>query len=172
VVRLVPSGDTNTAPGSVSRYLLPYERHVISVRQHPVMLAGRALAVLAGLGVAGWLSASLTKENTAILLIIWILWGVLLAWLVAKIIDWWVYHFVVTSKRLLLTTGVWLRTVNAIPLDKVTDIEFRQSQTGKLFSYGTLEVFAQNQNPRMKTFRYLPYPGQLYLEVSGLIFKE
>jgi uncharacterized membrane protein YdbT with pleckstrin-like domain len=172
VVRLLPSAGTDAAPSTVGRYLLPQERHVISVREHPVVLAGRALAVLAGLAVAGWLSSSLAKGNTTTLLIIWILWGVLLAWLAAKIIDWWVHYFVVTSKRLMLTRGVLLRRVNAIPLNKITDIEFRQSQTGKLFHYGTFEVFAQNQDPRMRVFRFLPHPQQVYLEASGLIFKE
>jgi uncharacterized membrane protein YdbT with pleckstrin-like domain len=172
VVRLVPSGDTDPVPGSVGRYLLPYERHVISVHEHPIVLAGRTLAVLAGLALAGWLSTSLTNESTTALLIIWILWGVLLAWLVIRILDWHYHWFVVTSRRLVLTTGVLLRRVNAIPLDKITDIEFRQSQTGRLFGYGTFEVYSPNQDPRMRTFKYLPYPGQLYLEVSGLIFKE
>ena len=172
MVRLVPSGDADSVPGSVGRYLLPYERHVISVREHPVVLLGRAVAVLAGLALAGWLSNSVANGNNTTILIIWILWLVLLGWLVIKIIDWWVHYFVVTSKRLVLATGVLLRRVNAIPLDKVTDIEFRQSQTGRLLGYGTLEVFAQNQDPRMRTFRFLPYPGQLFLEVSGLIFTE
>jgi uncharacterized membrane protein YdbT with pleckstrin-like domain len=172
VIRLVPSGDTDTVRASVGRYLLPNERHVISVREHPVVLAGRALAVLAGLAVAGWLSSSPAKGNSTTVLVIWILWGVLLAWLVAKIIGWWVHYFVVTSKRLMLTTGVLVRRVNAIPLDKITDIEFRQSRTGMLFGYGTFEVFAQNQDPRMRIFRFLPYPDQIYLEASGLIFKE
>ncbi len=172
MVRLVPSGDTETVPASVGRYLLPYERHVISVREHPVVLAGRALAVLAGLAVAGWLSSAVAKGNTTTLLVIWILWGALLAWLVIKIIDWWFHWLVVTSKRVVLSTGVLLRRVNAIPVDKITDIEFRQSQTGRLFNFGTFEVFAQNQDPRMRTFRFLPHPGQLYLEVSGLVFKE
>jgi membrane protein YdbS with pleckstrin-like domain len=172
VVRLVPSGDTDPVPGSVGRYLLPYERHVISVREHPVVLLWRALAVLLGLALAGWLSNSVANGNNTTILIIWILWLVLLGWLVIRIVDWWVHYFVVTSKRLILTTGVLVRRVNAIPLDKITDIEFRQSQTGRTLGYGTFEVFAQNQDPRMRTFNFLPYPGQLYLEVSGLIFKE
>lgn len=170
--RLVPIGDSDIVPPSVGRYLLPYERHVIHVREHPVVLAGRALAVLAGLALAAWLSSSVTKGNTAALLIIWILWGALVAWLVTKIIGWWYHLFVVTSKRLVLATGVLVHRVNAIPVDKITDIEFRQSQTGRLVGFGTFEVFAQGQDARMRTFRFLPHPGQLYLEVSGLIFKE
>lgn len=172
MVRLVPGGDTDPVPGSVGKYLLPYERHVISVREHPVVLVWRTLAVLAGLALAGWLSNSVAHGNTTAIVIIWLLWLAVLIWLVARIVDWWVHYFVVTSKRLVLATGVLLRRVNAIPLDKITDIEFRQSQTGRLLGFGTFEVFSAGQDPRMKTFRYLPYPAQLYLEVSGLIFKE
>ncbi len=173
MVRFVPNTDTDTVPTSVGRYLLPYERHVISVREHPVVLLWRALAVLAGLALAGWLTNDLPKgNNTTTLVIIWVLWGAVLVWLLVKIADWWVHYFVVTSKRLVLSTGVLLKRVNAIPLDKITDIEFRQTQTGRLFGYGAFEVYAPNQDPRMRTFRFLPYPAQLYLEVSGLIFKE
>ena len=172
MVRLAPSGDTDTVPASVGKYLLPYERHVISVREHPVVLLWRALAVLAGLALAGYLSNSVANGNNTTILIIWLLWVVLLGWLVVRIADWWVHYFVVTSKRVILSTGVLLKRVSAIPLDKITDIEFRQSQTGRLFGFGTFEVFAQNQNPRMRTFRFLPYPAQLYLELSGLVFKE
>ena len=172
MVRLVPGGDTDPVPASVGKFLLPYEKHVISVREHPLVLVPRALAVLAGLALAGWLSNSVAHGNTTAIVVIWLLWLAVLIWLVARIVDWWVHYFVVTSKRLVLATGVLLRRVNAIPLDKITDIEFRQSQTGRLLGFGTFEVFSAGQDPRMKTFRYLPYPAQLYLEVSGLIFKE
>jgi uncharacterized membrane protein YdbT with pleckstrin-like domain len=172
VVRLVPGGDTDPVPGSIGKYLLPYERHVISVREHPVVLVWRALAVLAGLALAGWLSNSVANGNTTTIVIIWLLWLVVLIWLVARIVEWWVHYFVVTSRRLVLATGVLRRRVNALPLDKITDIEFQQTQTGRLFRYGQFEVFSAGQDPRMKTFRFLPFPDQLYLEVSGLIFKE
>jgi uncharacterized membrane protein YdbT with pleckstrin-like domain len=171
VARLVSGDDTGPVPGSIGKYLLPYERHVISVREHPIVLVWRALAVLAGLALAGWLSNSV-GGNTAAIVIIWLLWLAVLIWLIVRIVSWWVHYFIVTSKRLVLTTGVLLRRVNAIPLDKITDIEFRQTQTGRLFRYGEFEVFSPGQDPRMKTFSFLPFPDQLYLEVSGLIFKE
>ena len=172
MVRVVPSGDIDQVPARVGRYLLPSEGHVISVREHPVVLLGRTLAVLLGLAVAGWLSNSFAHGNNTAILIIWLLWVVLLGWLVIKIIDWWVHYFVLTSRRIILATGVLLRRVNAIPLNKITDIEFKQTQTGRLLNYGQFEVFSAGQDPRMKTFRFLPYPGQLYLEVCGLVFKE
>jgi uncharacterized membrane protein YdbT with pleckstrin-like domain len=136
------------------------------------VLVWRALAVLAGLALAGWLSNSVPNGNTTTIVIIWLLWLAVLIWLLARIVSWWVHYFVVTSKRLVLATGVLRRRVNALPLDKITDIEFQQTQTGRLLGYGQFEVFSAGQDPRMKTFRFLPYPAQLYLEVSGLIFKE
>jgi uncharacterized membrane protein YdbT with pleckstrin-like domain len=172
VVRLVPTGDTDTVSASVGRFLLPSERHVISVHQHPVVLLGRTIVVLAGLAAAGWLSNSVAHGNNTAILIIWLLWVVVLLWLVAKIIEWSVHRLVLTSKRVVLVTGVLLRRVNAIPLEKVTDIEFRQSQAGRLLGYGHFEVFSLGADPRMRSFKFLPYPAQLYLEACALIFKE
>lgn len=172
MVRLVPTGDTDTVPTSVGRYLLPYERHVISVRQHPVVMLGRAIAVLAGLAAAGYLSNTVAHGDGTTILVIWLLWVVVLLWLVVKIIEWWVYYFVITSKRVVLASGVLLRRVNAIPLDKITDIEFRQSQPGRLLGYGQFEVYSPSADPRMRTFKFLPYPAQLYLEACALIFRE
>lgn len=172
MVRLVPTGDTDTVPASVGRFLLPSEQHVISVHHHPVVLLGRAIAVLAGLAAAGWLSHYAAHGNNTAILVIWLLWVMLLLWLVAKIVEWRFYHFVITSRRVVLVTGVLFRGVNAIPLEKVTDIEFRQSQTGRLLGYGHFEIFSLGQDPKMRTFKYLPYPAQLYLEACALIFKE
>jgi uncharacterized membrane protein YdbT with pleckstrin-like domain len=172
VLRLVPPGDNDTVPALVGWFLLPSERHVISVRQHPVVLAWRTLAVLAGLAAAGWLSSSVAHGNNTTILVIWLLWLVVLLWLVAKIIDWWFHYFVITSKRIVLVTGVLLRSVNALPLSKVTDLELRQSQPGRLLGYCRFEIYSQGQDLRMRTFKYLPYPGQLYLEAAALIFTE
>ena len=172
MARLVPAGDTDTVSASVGRFLLPSERHVISVHQHPVVLLGRTIAVLAGLAAAAWLSSSVADGNNTAILVIWLLWVVVLLWLVAKIIEWWDRRLVFTSKRVVLVTGVVLRKVNAIPLEKVTDVEFRQSQVGRLLGYGHFEVFSLGADPRMRSFKFLPYPAQLYLEACALIFKE
>jgi uncharacterized membrane protein YdbT with pleckstrin-like domain len=172
VARLVPTGDTDTVSASVGRFLLPSERFVISVNQHPVVLLGRAIAVLAGLAAAAWLSDSVADGNNTAILVIWLLWAALLLWLVAKIVEWSVRRLVLTSQRVVLLTGVFLRKVNAIPLGKVTDIEFRQSQLGRLLGYGHFEVFSLGADPRMRSFKFLPYPAQLYLEACALIFKE
>jgi hypothetical protein len=56
-MRLVP--DTDTVPASVNRFLLPNERRVITVHQHPAILIKPIFWVLIGLVAAGFLSSSL-----------------------------------------------------------------------------------------------------------------
>ena len=60
-MRLVPNSDT--VPASVNRFLLPHERQVITVHQHPAILIKPIFWVLIGLAVAGWLSSSIAHGN-------------------------------------------------------------------------------------------------------------
>jgi len=168
VARISPIRDE--VPASVNKYLLPTESQVINVRQHPVVLLRRALLVLAGLPLAGWLTSIVRNGNAR--LVIWILWVLLLLWLGGKIWSWAVYSLVITSKRILVAQGVILRRVNFIPLDKVTDVEFRRSQAGLLLGYGELEVMTPAGDAVLRNIRFLPYPEQVYLEVCALIFQD
>jgi membrane protein YdbS with pleckstrin-like domain len=170
-MRLAPN--TDTVPASVNRYLLPHERQVISVHEHPAVLIGPIALVLLGLAIAGFLSnSSLTNGNLDVILIIWGLWVVLLAWLGVKIWDWAVNYFVVTSQRLLLAQGVIVRKVGMLPLSKVTDMSFQRSAIGRILGYGEFIVESAGLDQALRNVKFIPYPEQLYLEVCGLIFKE
>jgi uncharacterized membrane protein YdbT with pleckstrin-like domain len=169
-MRLAPN--TDTVPASVARYLLPNERQVISVHQHPAVLIGRTFVVIVGLAIAGWLSSSVANGNGTALLVIWILWGLLLLWLLWKVIQWSLYYFVVTSHRLLLTKGFPYRRSDFMPLIKVTDMSFNQSPFGQILGYGEFVAESAGQDQALRNIRFIPYPEQLYLEVCGLIFKE
>jgi uncharacterized membrane protein YdbT with pleckstrin-like domain len=170
-MRLAPN--TDTVPASVNRYLLPHERQVISVHEHPAVLIGPIALVLLGLAIAGYLSNSpITNHNGTALLVIWLAWGVLLLWLGVKIWDWAVNYFVVTSQRLLLAQGVIVRKVGMLPLAKVTDMSFQRSTIGRILGYGEFIVESAGQDQALRNVKFIPYPEQLYLEVCGLIFKD
>jgi len=169
-MRLVPN--TDTVPASVNRYLLPHERQVITVHQHPAMLIRPIFEVLIGLAIAGWLSNSVASGNGTAILIIWILWGLLLLRLVVKVFEWVETYFVVTSQRFLLATGIVNRKVNMMPLAKVTDMSFQRSAMGRILGYGEFILESAGQDQALNRVDYLPYPEQLYLEVCGLIFKD
>ena len=164
--------NTDTVPASVNRYLLPHKHQVVSVHQHPAVLSGRIFVVLVGFAIAAWLSTSVAHGNGTALLIIWFLWGLLLAWLAVKVVDWSRNYFVVTSQRLLLAQGFIIRKVNMMPLAKVTDMSFQRTAVGQILGYGEFIVESAGQDQALRNVRFLPYPEQLYLEVCALIFKE
>jgi uncharacterized membrane protein YdbT with pleckstrin-like domain len=169
-MRLVPN--TDTVPASVNRYLLPHERQVITVHQHPAILIRPIFEVLIGLAIAGWLSNSIANGNGTAILVIWVLWGLVLLRLAIKIWEWVVTYFVVTSQRFLLASGIVTRKVNMMPLAKVTDMSFQRSALGRLLGYGEFILESAGQDQALTNVDYLPYPEQLYLEVCGLIFKD
>jgi uncharacterized membrane protein YdbT with pleckstrin-like domain len=169
-MRLVPN--TDTVPTSVNKYLLPHERQVITVHQHPAVLIRPIFEVLVGLAIAGWLSSSIAHGNGTALLVIWILWVLLLLRLGVKAFEWSETYFVVTSQRMLLQTGLVTRKVNMMPLSKVTDMSFQRSSLGRILGYGEFILESAGQEQALRVVDHLPYPEQLYLEVCGLIFKD
>jgi uncharacterized membrane protein YdbT with pleckstrin-like domain len=169
-MRLVPN--TDTVPASVNRYLLPHERQVITVHQHPAILIRPIFEVLIGLAIAGWLSNSVAHGNGTVILVIWVIWGIVFLRLVVKVFEWGETYFVVTSQRFLLATGIVTRKVNMMPLAKVTDMSFQRSAMGRILGYGEFILESAGQDQALTNVGYLPYPEQLYLEVCGLIFKD
>ena len=167
-IRVIPN---ESVPAAIYRILLPNERRVITVRLHPAILIRPVAETLGGLAVAGLLS-TLLHLDSSVLLVIWLLWLVLVIQLLYRIYEWLEDYFVVTSARLLLAKGVFRKTVNMMPLTKVTDMRFERSPAGRLFGYGTFVVESAGQDQSLRTIEHLPYPEQLYLEVCGLIFKD
>src|SRR5579875_3439635 len=167
-MRLITPGDT--APTAVSKYLLPHEHQVITTRQHPAVLIRPITFVVVGLIIAGLLTEFVARHSGLAVLIIWVAWLLLLGYLVFEALNWLVNYFVVTSQRMLLTSGFITRKVAMMPLVKVTDMSFQRDFQGRLLGYGTFILESAGQDQAFRTVDHLPYPEQLYLEVCGLIF--
>ncbi len=167
-MRLIAPG--GTPPAEVNKYLLPHEQQVITVRRHPALLMGPILLTLGGLIAAVVLSDTLLRHQSSLLYLVWIGWGILLVRLVWKTIDWSVEYFVVTSQRMILTSGFLTRKVAMMPLVKVTDMSFQRSFMGRLLGYGEFILESAGQDQALRTVDHIPYPEQLYLEVCNLIF--
>jgi len=145
-------------PVAVSKYLLPREVQVATVRQHPAVLLPTGSQTLAGLIVAAVLSVTILRHNSLLVAIVWIAWAVLLLRLIWKAVNWAVDYFVITTERLLLTTGLLTRKVAMMPLSKVTDMSFRRSFAGRLLGYGEIIVESAGQNQALDRVEYIPYP--------------
>ncbi|WP_219469610.1 PH domain-containing protein [Nonomuraea rhizosphaerae] len=168
-MRLVTHGDS--APASVNRYLLPHEQQVIMVRRHPAKLLRPVAEVFGGLIIAGLLSKIFGGgDSGTALVVVWWLWLLLLIRFVWKVAEWSVDYFVVTSKRMLLTTGLITRKVAMMPLGKVTDMSFQRSLLGRMLGYGEFILESAGQDQALSTVEYIPYPETLYLEVCQMLF--
>jgi uncharacterized membrane protein YdbT with pleckstrin-like domain len=157
-------------PAAVSKYLLPNEQQVIHTRRHPAILIGPSLLTLVGLLVAALLSATVLRGYGALITVIWIAWLVLFAWMIWNVVNWAVDYFVVTSHRILLTSGVFTRKVAMMPLTKVTDMSFQRTFSGRMLGYGEFIVESAGRDQALRTIDHIPYPEQLYLEVCGMLF--
>ena len=164
---------TKNEPAEVDRYLLPREVRVATVRRHPAVLLVPSAQAVAGLLVAFVLTATVLRGRSAVLIwIVWGLWGVLMVRLVWEAVNWAVDYFVITSERILLTSGVFTRSVAMMPLSKVTDMSFHRTFAGRLLGYGEFVVESAGQDQALRTIDHIPYPEQLYLVVCGRIFKD
>ncbi len=167
-MRLVPG--TDTVPNAVNKYLLPHEHQVITVRKHPAVLLRPISFTLLGLVIAAVISTTVARHNGDVVGFVWIVWAVLLVWLAYKVWEWSQDYFIVTSRRMLLATGVITRKVAMMPLVKVTDMSFQRSSLGRLLGYGEFILESAGQDQALRRVDHIPYPEQLYLEVCGLIF--
>ena len=160
---------TGTSPLFVNKFLLANEHQVVCVRFHLAKVLGPVSLVLAGLIVAGLLS-TVTHGNARAA--VWLAWVLLLLWLIWKLLNWLVDYFVVTSKRVLLATGLLRRKVEMMPLMKVTDMSYEQSIRGRMFRYGRFIFESAGQEQHLREVDYIPHPEQFYLEIVGLIFTD
>jgi Bacterial PH domain len=151
-------------PASVNRYLLPDERSVIVVRRHPAALAGPLVLACGGLVAARELASRSSRPD--------IVWGAYLLaplYLARRLAAWPVTYLAVTNGRMVLVGGLLRRTVAAAPLDQVTGLTLQRTALGRLLGYGTLIATSPRRRQAFRKVRYLPYPEQLYLEISDLL---
>ena len=159
-------------PADVDKYLLPREVRVATVRRHPAVLLFPSAQAVAGLLAAFILSATLLRGHTVLVWIVWGLWGLLMLRLIWQVVNWAVDYFVITSERILLTSGIFTRSVAMMPLSKVTDMSFHRTFIGRLLGYGEFVVESAGQDQALRSIDHIPYPEQLYRVVCGRIFKD
>lgn len=161
----------NYAPASVSRYLLPAEREVISVRSHPIVLAKSFFITLGVLILAAVVSTRFDPESPA-QMVVWLPALAALVWFVIRAIQWWVDWFTITEKRFILTTGIITKKVAMMPLTRVTDMSFQRTPMGRVLGYGEFILESAGQDQALRSVPYLPYPEQMYRRVCLWIFPD
>ena len=151
------------------KYLLPDEPPVIATRRHPAVLVRPVVRGLPVLVIGGWLlqldPANPVSSTVGLLAVLGALGYVGL-----HVGEWWVRHFLITRRRVLLTSGVIIRTVAVMPLRRITDLTWKETFFGQLLGYGTFRFESAGQKQGLDEITYLPHAAALYRRVSELMF--
>ncbi len=154
------------------KYLLPHEKPpVVATRRHWAVLVVPMAKALPVLAVGLWLMV-LDPENRVTASVGLIVLVGALGYLALRAGEWWMRHFIVTNRRVLLTTGIVVRTVALLPLRRITDLTYKETLLGQLLGYGTFRFESAGQQQALSEITFLPGADVLYRRVSGLLFSS
>ncbi|HEY4023655.1 MAG TPA: PH domain-containing protein [Pseudonocardiaceae bacterium] len=159
-------------PRDPDEYLLPSERRVIRVRRHWAFVAWDVFEAMALLAVAVMISYLLPVGFWLVQNILWYAALLVVLRFAYVVVDWWVERIVVTDKRFMLTTGVFVTKVAMMPITKVTDLTYERSSMGRALGYGTLIVESAGQIQALNRVEFLPKPEEVYDAISELVFGD
>jgi membrane protein YdbS with pleckstrin-like domain len=153
----------------VAKYLLPGEDVIVATRRHWASLAEPVVKSLPLLVIGFWLllldpDNHLSSAAGLILLVIG------LGYLGLRVAEWYMRHFIVSPRRMLLTSGVIVRTVTLLPRRRITDLTWQETPFGQLLGYGTFRIESAGQHQALSRVTYLPRADVLYRKISELLF--
>ena len=153
----------------VEKYLLPREEPVVVTRRHWAVLIEPTAKSLLGVLIGGWLlvfdanNRFTSSAGLLVLIAVAVYFGLRFA-------EWWMRHFIVSRRRVLLTSGVIARTVTLLPLRRITDLTWAETLLGQLLGYGTFRFESAGQDQALRHLTYMPDAQGLYRQVSELLF--
>jgi membrane protein YdbS with pleckstrin-like domain len=152
------------------KYLLEHEKPpVVATRRHWAVLLVPVAKALPILVVGLWLMV-LDPENRVTASVGLLLLVGALGYLALWAGEWWMRHFFVTNSRVLLTSGIVVRTVAVLPLRRITDFTYAETPLGKVLRYGTFRFESAGQQQGLSKITFLPRDKRVYDDVSDLLF--
>ena len=151
------------------KYLLADEPPVIATRRHPAVLVRPFLRGLPALLVGVWV-LQLDPANRVSATVGLVVTLGALTYLGLHLAEWWVRHFLVTRRRVLLTSGVIIRTVAVMPLRRITDLTWKETFWGQILGYGTFRFESAGQQQGLDVIDFMPHADALYKRLSQLMF--
>ena len=155
----------------VEKYLLPEERAVVATRRHWAVLIGPTAKFLPLFLLGGWLLLvnPQNRVSTSAGLIVLVVASTNYA---LRVGEWWMRHFIVSTRRVLLISGIIVRTVTLLPLRRITDLTWKETGLGQVLGYGTFRFESAGQQQALSEITYLPGADVLYRRVSALLFSS
>ncbi len=152
------------------RLLGEEERVILDLRPHPVRLFGsvaRSAVVFGaiGYGFFAWRTAptwfGLALGITAVLTVVY---------LTSKVVAWRMTLFVLTTRRVIVRTGVLRRVGREIPIERVDEVTYHQRFTERLLRSGTLTV-ASGGDRGPQIFTNVRRPAFVQSEINRAAFR-
>jgi membrane protein YdbS with pleckstrin-like domain len=159
------------ASKDAAKYLLDDEVPVLSQRRHWAVLIEPTAKFLPGFLAGGWLFL-LDPDNRVTSTAGLVVLLVALGYYALRVAEWWMRHFIVTKRRVLLTSGVIVRTVTLLPLRRITDLTWQETLLGQVLGYGTFRFESAGQDQALRHLTFMPDAQGLYREVSRLLFSS
>jgi uncharacterized membrane protein YdbT with pleckstrin-like domain len=153
----------------VEKYLLPTEEAVVVTRRHWAVMIEPTAKFLPVFLIGGWLLLVDPENRVTSAAGLLVIIGSLLYYGL-RVAEWWMRHFIVSRRRVLLTSGVIARTVTLLPLRRITDLTWQETLLGQLLGYGTFRFESAGQDQALRHLTYMPDAQQRYREVSELLF--
>jgi uncharacterized membrane protein YdbT with pleckstrin-like domain len=164
-----PDGLPTRARKDVEKYLLPGEEAVVVTRRHWAVLIEPTVKFLPVFLVGCWLlvfdPGNRVTSSAGLLVIL----GSLIYYGL-RAGEWWMRHFIVSRRRVLLTSGVIVRTVTLLPLRRITDLTWQETLLGQVLGYGTFRFESAGQDQALRHLTYMPDAQERYRQVSELLF--
>jgi uncharacterized membrane protein YdbT with pleckstrin-like domain len=159
------------ASKDVAKYLLPDETAVVATRRHWAVLIEPTLKFLPFLIAGGWLLLFDPENRVTSSAGLLVILGAL-GYYGLRVAEWWMRHFIVSTRRVLLTSGVIVRTVTLLPLRRITDLTWKETLLGQVLGYGTFRFESAGQQQALSEITFLPAADVLYRRVSALLFSS
>jgi hypothetical protein len=150
------------------RYLAQDERIILEVHRHFAMLFKPFAQTIGIVFGAMFLGTLLSPDDggdfldtilglAAIASVIRFFW---LFWL------WRVDRIYVTDRRLFEVSGIVTKSVNSMPLAKMTDLTYRRTLGGRILGYGEVIVESAGQNQALARIGPIPDPDDFYRSLT------
>ncbi len=138
-------------------FLFRGEEVALTVRPHPVVMIKACLPPLAAIALVASTFNSVTLFMFFVIMLRF-------AWDIA---HWWMHRYVLTTKRILNTSGILSKKVASMPLAKITDLTFTRSLGGRILGYGKMHLESAGEEG-LETIDFLPDPLIFYRGVMSL----
>jgi uncharacterized membrane protein YdbT with pleckstrin-like domain len=153
------------------RQLAEGEQVVKHLHPHWLTLVRPVFVFIVTVGLAGFLAAIVPAGDLQpwIRLAIGVVAAVVLLWLVLKpVLVWKTTHYVITTQRVLIRTGVLRHTGRDIPMQRINDVAFEQSLFDRIIGAGTLQVESAGETGQT-VLKNIPHSDQVQQIINRLV---